>query len=132
MKIMKRKCSRCKKEKPIADFGRGKTRKDGLATWCKDCHNKYSRKYYQVLRIKVLEHYGGTPPKCACCGESHIEFLVIDHIEGGGTNHRSRMKNQSIGLWLRTNSYPKGYRVLCHNCNSAFGFFGYCPHQKGE
>jgi hypothetical protein len=20
------------------------------------------------------------------------------------------------------------YRVLCHNCNMALGFYGYCPH----
>jgi hypothetical protein len=24
----------------------------------------------------------------------------------------------------------KGYRVLCHNCNLARGFYGYCPHEK--
>jgi hypothetical protein len=30
---------------------------------------------------------------------------------------------------LRQNSYPTGYRVLCHNCNFALGHYGYCPHK---
>jgi len=40
------------------------------------------------IRMTVLKHYGGTPPKCACCGESHLEFLAIDHIKGGGIKER--------------------------------------------
>jgi hypothetical protein len=22
--------------------------------------------------------------------------------------------------------------VLCHNCNTAYGLYGYCPHQEPE
>ena len=29
---------------------------------------------------------------------------------------------------LRARGFPLGYRVLCHNCNLARGFYGYCPH----
>lgn len=32
--------------------------------------------------------------------------------------------------WQRKNNYPKGFQVLCHNCNLAKGFYGKCPHQK--
>jgi hypothetical protein len=31
--------------------------------------------------------------------------------------------------WLRKNGFPKGFRVLCHNCNFAHGHYGYCPHK---
>lgn len=34
--------------------------------------------------------------------------------------------------WLEHNHFPPGFRVLCHNCNQARGFYGYCPHEKGE
>jgi hypothetical protein len=29
---------------------------------------------------------------------------------------------------LIRNDFPKGYRLLCHNCNFAFGSKGSCPH----
>jgi len=110
---------------------------------------EYAKEYYQKnrLRIKeqvktqrqkrklrVLTHYGGSPPKCACCGESHSEFLSIDHINGCGTKHSERIgkTGDAFYLWLINNNFPSGYRVLCMNCNFALGLFGYCPHQKRE
>lgn len=91
------------------------------------------KKERQKLKLEVFEHYGGVPPKCGCCGEAHIEFLSIDHIAGGGEKHRRSIKKRAginFYRWLRKNNFPKGYRVLCHNCNCALGFFGYCPHKK--
>lgn len=35
-----------------------------------------------------------------------------------------------MAQWCRRNGYPKGFRVLCHNCNMAIGFYGYCPHSR--
>lgn len=82
-------------------------------------------------KMDVLTHYGGTPPQCACCGENHVEFLTIDHIDGDGAEHR-RAIGRGSGLatyrWLRNNGYPKGFRVLCWNCNAALHMFGKCPH----
>jgi len=88
--------------------------------------NFRSRNQRKKERKFLIDHYGG---KCACCGESRIEFLAIDHIDGGGTEHRERVgKGWKFYQWLRREGYPKGFRVLCHNCNLAIGFYGYCPH----
>ncbi len=78
-------------------------------------------------RQEALEAYGG---HCACCGEEQYEFLAIDHIDGGGNEHRRTVggRGSQMIYWLRANSYPKGFQVLCHNCNSAKGFYGECPH----
>lgn len=78
------------------------------------------------LRMEVLEKYGN---KCNCCGEIEKEFLSIDHIDGGGSKHRREIKHSIYG-WLKSNKYPKGFQILCHNCNQAKGFYGICPHQK--
>lgn len=78
------------------------------------------------LRLEAIEHYGGV---CQCCGEKQIEFLCIDHIGGGGNKHRKIMTTKSIGEWLYTNKYPKGFQVLCFNCNSAKSCYEKCPHQ---
>ena len=83
----------------------------------------------QLAKIAVFEAYGGAV--CACCGEKHLEFLSIDHINGGGTEHRRNIwKGSGFYSWLKQQGYPLGFRVLCFNCNLALGFFGYCPHQS--
>jgi hypothetical protein len=81
------------------------------------------------LRLDVLERYGG---KCACCGEAREGFLAIDHIGGGGTKHRKEVTGgggSKTYRWLQKNGYPRGFRVLCHNCNMAIGLWGKCPHE---
>jgi len=84
------------------------------------------------LKNKVIQYYSNNTMKCSCCGEFHIEFLSIDHINGGGNKHRKKLKlsGRQFYRWLIKNNFPEGYRVLCHNCNLSFGFFGYCPHQN--
>lgn len=80
----------------------------------------------------VLVHYGGDPPKCVCCGETYLEFLSIDHINGGGRKHLKQIGcyGQGFYAWLIKNNFPEGYRVLCINCNFSLGHYGYCPHRK--
>ena len=119
-------CSCCHSDLEVHFFGVEKGRPDGLAYVCKKC--KCSR--YQDLRLEILKRYSKDVPFCACCGEKHLEFLSIDHINGGGAEHRRQLKEATIYRWLKRNGYPEGYRVLCHNCNQALGHYGYCPHQK--
>jgi hypothetical protein len=94
------------------------------------------RNISKKIRLNVLIHYSGNTPKCACCGENNIEFLSIDHINGGGNKHRSEIfKNYKFPRsgtgfyrWLIKNDFPKGFRILCMNCNHSLGHYGYCPH----
>ena len=88
-------------------------------------------KYRKDSRNDVLLVYGGNPPKCACCGETIIEFLTIDHIDGNGAKHR-KLHTTAVHIytWLKRHNYPKGFQVLCMNCNTAKGRLGKCPHQK--
>lgn len=60
-----------------------------------------------------------------------MEFLTLDHIGGGGRAHREQVgAGDKIYRWLRDNSYPKGFRVMCFNCNYAVFRYGTCPHQE--
>lgn len=83
------------------------------------------------LRTDVLNAYGH---QCRCCGIENKEFLAIDHINGGGNAHRRSLhlkaSAQTMYTWLRKNNYPKGFQVLCHNCNSAKSYYGGCPHKN--
>jgi hypothetical protein len=127
-----KRCSNCGLVKPATldffYFTRG--RPNGR---CKACQRSPEerqrvRDYMRQVRLDALTIYGG---ECACCGEAATEFLGIDHIEGGGTEHRRELTRQgtTLYLWLRKHGYPEGFRVLCHNCNLAIGFYGACPHQ---
>jgi|APSaa5957512535_1039671.scaffolds.fasta_scaffold24693_2 hypothetical protein len=90
--------------------------------------NERVKHNYRVLKREVLLHYSGGNLVCACCDESEYEFLVIDHEEGNGSEHRRQIKG-NIYSWLKRNNYPKGYRILCANCNwSCHLHDGVCIH----
>jgi hypothetical protein len=86
-------------------------------------HGKVQRRQN---RLAAIAAYGG---KCACCQEATVQFLSIDHVNGGGSAHRKQIANNTY-LWLRQRHYPEGFQVLCHNCNMANGLYGSCPHSS--
>ena len=93
----------------------------------------HTRNRRRKLREIAINHYGGSPPKCACCGEKEIRFLTLDHINGGGRKDRLSKNNLSGGLsgWIVKNNFPGGFQVLCMNCN--WGKYingGVCPHKN--
>ena len=96
----------------------------------KACRDRWKAK----LRLEVLIHYSksnSNTPQCVCCGERTLEFLTIDHVNGRKGLPRAERQLAGIKLytWLRKNSYPTGFQVLCANCNLAKGVYGLCPHQ---
>jgi hypothetical protein len=94
-----------------------------------DKYVRYMRDFRRQRRELVIDHYGG---KCVCCGETQFEFLALDHINGGGTQHKKEIGTGALVEWVIANDFPKDIQVLCHNCNSAKGFYGVCPHQRIE
>ena len=98
-----------------------------------------STSYYEIRKI-VLEGYSKSIPKCVCCGVKGSEFLAIDHIKGRKEmdsepelkkiGYSSKFNGKKLYVWLRNNNFPKGFQILCHNCNFAKGKLGKCPHQK--
>lgn len=93
----------------------------------------YNKKTRRKIKLEVLIYYGGNPPKCACCGESRIEFLTIDHINNDGAKHRKETKMHTgyqFSLWLIRNNFPEGFQILCWNCNCSRTHWGYCPHER--
>jgi len=126
-------CSYCRKELPISLFCKDRGKKDGLHCWCKECKNLNLRewrknnpdrkraiahKYLSKTKETVLKVYGNGVLACVVCGESRIDCLSIDHIEGNGAEHRKEIGNGSATLyrWLKLNNFPSGFQTLCMNC----------------
>lgn len=128
---MSKRCAYCDQKKALSAFGVNKARSDGVNSYCRPCFNVYGRRLAWVQRLEALVHYSGDPPSCACCGETLLEFLAIDHIAGGGRQHMKKIGHRLV-RWLRREGYPEGFRVLCHNCNFAIGHYGYCPHHSAS
>jgi len=70
--------------------------------------------------------------RCACCSESHISFLDIDHIHGGGSRERrGRGPNHIFREILGGLPNPhEKYQVLCSNCNQSKRRRGRCEHES--
>lgn len=87
------------------------------------------QKRHKELRDSILDIYGRL---CACCGDSTYEFLTIDHVNGGGNQHRKRAGDtQKMYREILMSDTNRGeYQILCYNCNCAKGIYGKCPHQK--
>lgn len=82
-------------------------------------------------RMRALQAYGGVVPQCSCCGEGTVQFLALDHVNGGGHTQRKELGGGGFYVWLRKNNYPEGFRVLCHNCNIGRQINGgLCPHKE--
>ena len=103
---------------------------------------------YVTNRLNILLHYSkyisnSNIPCCNCCGEnSHVDFLAIDHIAGKNQmdsepkliklGYSSKLKGKGLINWIIENNYPKGFQILCHNCNVAKGLIGngnICTHE---
>jgi hypothetical protein len=116
----------------------------GFRVLCHNCNHlvrpskgyklAFQEAWFRRLREDVLRHYSGEHPACGCCGIDDLRVLTIDHINGGGREHRRVTgKGMAFYRWLQKNGYPTGFRVLCHNCNHVRGhvrgFVGPCPHE---
>ncbi|MBV8535612.1 MAG: hypothetical protein JO128_08475 [Alphaproteobacteria bacterium] len=84
---------------------------------------------YYRMRHEAILAYGGY--RCACCGICEPLFLTIDHVKNDGAHHRRRVGvSATFFRWLKDNGYPKGFQVLCSNCNHGrHRNGGVCPHK---
>lgn len=142
-------CSKCGVTRPLTKFYRDLRGIRGRYSYCSQCcrdrinqwrrenpeenkrlnkaryekHKEKSkgtaRKRWRELKVEVLTHYGGGRLVCTHCGCIDIRVLSIDHIEGGGLQHRNTIKVHSgsgFYSWLRKVGFPEGYQTLCMNC----------------
>jgi len=91
--------------------------------------SQYAKSKKKEIKKLFVDMYGG---KCACCGETILEFLTLDHIHGRNGFGKTEKEARGLPSYRRAiREYkPDFYRILCYNCNSSNGHYGYCPHQR--
>src|SRR6266542_6542283 len=77
--MLRRRCAKC--HEPFEKMYK--------QSYCDPCKNKKQQQRQRAIRIEAYKRYG---PGCKCCGEVRLEFLTIDHIGGGGGDHRRKTK----------------------------------------
>jgi hypothetical protein len=72
-----------------------------------------------LVRAAVFGWYGTS---CWCCAA--VEDLTIDHVNGGGGEHRAALFGNAhesfrFYLWLIDQGFPEDYQTLCRPCNAS-------------
>lgn len=128
-----KKCRTCHRLKPLGEFySNGHKNK---TPDCKLCVKKQKRVYHalpetkarlreyrQRVRNQFFALYGN---KCSLCACPILEFLEIDHIGGGGRQHRKQCGG-NIRMWklvIAEGYRPDKYRTLCRACNQLSRWF---------
>lgn len=113
---------------------------------CNSCRRRYYREYHHKnkqyekvrnakyrlsVKQRVLTEYSHKRcPICRCCFITELTFLSLDHIKGGGEGDRKlHGGGHAFYLSVVRRKFPKGFQVLCHNCQ--FGkqiHNGFCTH----
>jgi hypothetical protein len=86
---------------------------------------RYADNYFQALKARFIELYGG---RCECCGESIKEFICLDHIKGVNRKYKHETGANAYIRAIREHDTTE-YRILCNNCNQATRLGRICPHQ---
>lgn len=118
-----------KKNRRLVRIEKGLCGRCGVETtndnWCDGCKEKF-RNYHSLLRIDAITSYNAI---CNCCKLTTFDFLVIDHISSE-VKKKYPFSGSKLYRWLKKNNYPKGFQVLCFNCNTGKGQEKYCPHSE--
>lgn len=85
------------------------------------------KRYRRNLKARLIEKYGG---KCACCGDTHFEFLSLDHKNNDGAEDRRKNGCDRARQLAIQKEIDDNFQLLCMNCNFAKGKYGECPHVR--
>lgn len=127
-------CLECGIEKPIHSFGTSlnvQVQKSGRQVVRRKniCHACFSNRQRARIKMDMLSAFDF---KCSCCGETHPDFLSLEHISGVGKTSGKRASNKEK-LFAKKHGWNKEhFSVLCYNCNCAKQYFGRCPHEVNE
>lgn len=123
-----KKCYACEKIKPVEDFGKNRSRKDGLQAQCKQCDREHKNaqyaadpqthiKYATDVKKRKWAWFNDLKKKCRCnrCGDSR--WYVIDfHHKGDKADTVSQLVADNVSKERILAEISK-CETLCANCH---------------
>lgn len=129
-------CSRCNSEKDISHFAVRLEYRDRsyIRGVCRTCYNERTKLKRASYKKQIFDHYGW---ECACCKESIVEFLTIDHTNNDAPQDRidrgwkRKLTSKDLYAYIIKLGFPHRFQTLCQNCNlGKMVNDGMCPHNK--
>ena len=118
-------CTKCKIEKPLSEFSKGKGYKNGIRSICNECKRQEGREYHN--RIKHLRPHNYQKDKNKklkrAYGITYDDYLILLEKQGGvcaicGTDN---MKNNRAFSVDHNHFNGKVRGLLCNHCNTGIG-----------
>ena len=104
-------CSKCKEAKDVIEFGKDRSERSGLNTYCKLCSRINSRKAYEKENKEAFDRAGG---KCVLCKSA--ESLHVHHIYGKRYSSATIVVCKHCHL-SKCHNGSYGKKVPQHQCN---------------
>ena len=92
-----------------------------------DKNNSKSALDTKTYQLQRLDYYSENVHKMST--DEVIKFM--NSIDGRKHLPKKEQKLKTLYLWrhVKKIGFPKGYQILCYNCNIAKSTSVYCPHQ---
>jgi Zn-finger protein len=122
-----KRCSTCKEWKPLEEFNRRSTARDGRQWSCRDCNKAYHYEHFdrhiaqirarnkREIRMKqrrLLAYFLEHP--CVDCGETDTAVLEFDHLSDKTADISRMIRGHS---WERILVEISKCEVVCANCH---------------
>lgn len=77
-----KRCSKCGEVKPVGEFYKNRTGRDGLQHYCKICGLEKYKKYYEenkdIVNVRLKKYYRCVKkPTCPVVGRRGAEFVIL-------------------------------------------------------
>ena len=126
-------CPHCKEEKTFSEFGKDKSKKLGITSYCKPCASLNRAKNYSkntfVEKEKLKEYYKNNKDKSRSYSLKNLYGLSIEQfnemkfMQGGSCKicktHESNLKRKLFVDHCHTTGLIRG--LLCQSCNTMIG-----------
>ena len=113
-------CKRCRKDKPIGEFSRNKTRRDGLQDYCKVCNGEINKQWLSQHREQYREYQSRWYKE----NRDRLRIKTADYAKTPTERYRqikSRAHKRNIGLVISKEEFIEWFnsqKDICHYCSS--------------
>lgn len=134
-------CTKCETYKPLTEFYKNKSRKDGYNGWCKAClkkpisqHKKSAKykiqqsEYSKRADVRDRQNYMRRKRRI----DNPEKYRKRDKIERQNCDANKIMARQAVGNAIRYHNFPKPTECQCEICNNQATEYHHPNYDKSD